>query len=537
MKASAQICMLFLSLFAVATFAPAQTPALRYRIAGTVVSRTDGHPLARARVAIVNVKDAKQTASVVTSDDGKYEFTGLLAGKYSLTGAKRGYLPAGYNQHEIFWTAIVTGAGFDTENLTLRLWPAAYIVGKVLDENGDPVRSAAVHLYHSFRSEGMSRIEQINGTNTNDLGEYEFGPETVGTYFIATQAMPWYAIHPVTRQQDASAPPAQVDSTLDVAYPITYYGDVTNSDSATPIELHGDRAQADIHLNAVPALHVFFQSGESQNNGLQLMQPSFGESLSVPGASAQPVGPGVWEMTGFPPGTYSVRAWNQGYQSELKRVDLVNDGDELDTSGGIPPSTVKFQVSMADETSLPAQLFVGLRLPNGKMNRAAPVDSKGEVQLQQVPQGSYEVFAGNSSRGYSVAQITSKDAEVSGHLLNVPAGSSISASLTLFSRMQDVEGFAKKDGKGFAGAMVILVPQDPATHPDLFRRDQTDLDGSFDVKSVVPGVYTIIAIEDGWDLDWMQPGVLTPYLKGAQEIDVRNQHSLSLSQAVGVQAK
>ena len=546
MRLASSFGALLLGFLATAPIAAAQaSTAPGYRIAGSVVSRADGHPLTRARVEIVNVKDAKQVASTITSDDGKYEFTGLPAGKYTLTGAKRGYLPSAYDQHENFWTGIVTGAGLDTESLILRLWPAAYITGKVLDENGAPVREARVLLYHLLRSEGTSRVDQAGGTTTNDLGEYEFGPLLVAKYFVAVEAAPWYAVHPVTRQQDVGAPPPQVDPALDVAYPITYEGDATDSDSASPIDLHGgDRAQADIHLNPVPALHLFFQSGDRQNNSApfpQFTQSSFGEPLPLQGVSPQPVAPGVWELTGVPAGRYNVQIWNSGEESELKQVDLANDGGELDLSGAVSSSTVKLQVSMADGTSLPEHLFVGLRLPTGKVSRAGQLDAKGEVTLPQVPQGSYEIFAGSSGRGYSVAQITSNDngndAEVSGRLLNVPAGANVSASVVLFTRTQNVQGFAKKNGQGFAGAMIILVPKDPATHPDLFRRDQSDLDGSFQVNGVVPGPYIALAIEDGWDLDWQQPGVLAPYMKGGQLIEVGGEHLLTLSQPIEVQAK
>jgi hypothetical protein len=37
---------------------------------------------------------------------------------------------------------------------------------------------------------------------------------------------------------------------------------------------------------------------------------------------------------------------------------------------------------------------------------------------------------------------------------------------------------------------------------DLFRRDQSDLDGTFSLHGVIPGTYTVVAIDNGWDLDW-----------------------------------
>jgi hypothetical protein len=56
--------------------------------------------------------------------------------------------------------------------------------------------------------------------------------------------------------------------------------------------------------------------------------------------------------------------------------------------------------------------------------------------------------------------------------------------------------------------MVVLVPRNPEANGDLFRRDQSDLDGSFALHKVIPGPYTVCAIENGWDLDWGKPDVL-----------------------------
>ncbi len=54
-----------------------------------------------------------------------------------------------------------------------------------------------------------------------------------------------------------------------------------------------------------------------------------------------------------------------------------------------------------------------------------------------------------------------------------------------------VEGFAKRDGKPVGGAMIVLVPKDSEGDSDRFRRDESDLDGSFLLKDVVPGSYTV----------------------------------------------
>jgi hypothetical protein len=70
--------------------------------------------------------------------------------------------------------------------------------------------------------------------------------------------------------------------------------------------------------------------------------------------------------------------------------------------------------------------------------------------------------------------------------------------------------------------MVVLVPKDVEGNRDLFRRDQSDLDGTFSLQDVAPGSYTLVAIENGWDLDWSQPGVIAVYAKHGRAIQITN---------------
>jgi hypothetical protein len=68
--------------------------------------------------------------------------------------------------------------------------------------------------------------------------------------------------------------------------------------------------------------------------------------------------------------------------------------------------------------------------------------------------------------------------------------------------------------------MVLLVPKDPAEFPESVRRDESDSDGSFAVRDVAPGRYTLLAIEDGWAIDWTRPEVIARYLPGGVAVTV-----------------
>src|ERR1700674_162855 len=153
-----------------------------FKIAGTVVNSITGAPLGKARITLMDTANRANMLSVITGDDGHFTFHSLYRAKYSLQGAKRGFIPAAYEQHEQFSTAIVTGPDFNTENLVFRLTPLAFLSGKVIDESGEPVRKARVWLYAENHQGGMKRIERRGADFTDDEGYYEFAALGPGNY-------------------------------------------------------------------------------------------------------------------------------------------------------------------------------------------------------------------------------------------------------------------------------------------------------------------------------------------------------------------
>jgi hypothetical protein len=515
-------------------------PTGPYRIAGNAVNARAGDALARCRVTIANTKNQRKMQSVITDDDGRFEFH-VPAGKFSLGGAKRGFISAGYNQHDEYSTAIVTGADVDSENLVLRLAPNAVLTGRVFDEFGEPVRNAQIMVYRRRRAEGAERTSLFRNAMTDDQGRYEVTPLDEGTYFVSAKASPWYAVHPTSSAEGASNSPAQVDSSLDVVYPTTFYGDAVEVEGATPIAVHGgDRLEADIHLSPVPALHLIVRVSED-NGGINfplLEKQVFDGTEPQNAGNIQSIAPGVIEMAGIAPGRYSVRMpGSNGQWREPTEVNI-ETGGELDVSPGRSTSQIKLAVQIESAATLPAQLQIVLRDSKGTVN-LAQTDAKGAADFSDVIAGTYDIFAASLTQRYSVVRIASEAGIISGHALTVPAGASLTIALSLVGGSVTVEGFAKRDGKAVSGAMIVLVPKNAEADQDRFRRDQSDLDGSFSLNGVIPGSYTVIAIEDGWDLEWSAPAVLAQYLKRGQTIEVGSGSatSMHLEDAVVVQAK
>jgi hypothetical protein len=200
---------------------------------------------------------------------------------------------------------------------------------------------------------------------------------------------------------------------------------------------------------------------------------------------------------------------------------------------------VSASITIPGEKNIPPQLAVGLRTPHGALRSWSFVNGKGTAELPPVAPGRYEIIQWNFGRSYTIANLSAENSQLSGHVINLESGSTPKISLTLVGGNVSISGVVKRDGKPVAGAMVVLIPQSPADHLDMFRRDQSDQDGTFTVQAVVPGEYTILAIEGGWDLEWSQPNVIAAYSKKGQLVQVSENRTgtVTLSSAVEAQSK
>jgi hypothetical protein len=504
-----------------------RTSNVKFKIAGTVVSSLTGAPLSKARVTLTDTADPRNTAFIITTENGRFTFAPVYGGKFSLEGAKRGFIRAAYEQHEQFSTAIVTDTGFNTEDLVLRLTPMARLSGKVIDETGDSVRNANVTLYMEDHQDGLNHTVPAGSDSTDDQGYYEFSALPPANYFVSVSAQPWYAVQsfPSTPRQN-NLPPT-VSPSLDVAYPTTFNNGATDSQSATPITVHGgDHLEVDVHLSPVPVIHLIFRAPVDEQQGIA--SPMFEKRVfdsveSVNGyAGMRPLSPGVYELTGIPAGKYSVRIRDprSGQPGQSSEINLVKDGQELDIAESVPRSSVKLTVQMPAWEPQPKQLSIVLQ--DSRMQSVAfkAVDPTGAATFDDLAAGKYSILVFSPNKRYSEVRTVSSGVEPLGHDLNATPGSALSRTVFLVGGVVSVEGLVKHAGKPSSGVMVALIPKDPQSHLDMFRRDQSDSDGSFLLRDVIPGAYTIIAVEDAWDFPWQQPDALNRYIEHGQSLTV-----------------
>jgi len=543
------LALAWLAVFLPQGFAQAQAATQssgKYSITGVVVSAATGQPLDRTDVTLQTSNRGTQVAETTTGQDGRFVFEHLAAWKYSLQASRRGYISAAYDEHEGFSTAIVTGEGLTTDGLVFRLSPRAVIRGMVTDEAGDPVQQARVSLYRQNLRNGLGNIVRAGVTVTDDTGAYEFARLEAGNYFVAVSANPWYATRPQERRDaEGNLIPNDQRSPLDVAYPVTFYADVTDSDSATPIPVKvGDQVLVNFAMHAVPAVHLSVQIPAPSGGGFampQLAQEIFGTTDRVQSAVMRGGQGGDGEITveyeGVAPGHYSLESRGGGDASRAASIDATTDA-RIDLSQAGAMADVSGKVVMADGEKLPDRLNISLRSSDGRRNVGGEqVDADGSFSIHGIPPGNYEVWASAQGGSVAVTQMTATGAATEGHMLKV-GSQPVAISATLAEGSATVTGFAKRDGKPAAGAMVLLAPKNPGADREMFRRDQSDSDGSFTLRQAVPGEYTVVAIEDGWVLDWARPEVIAHYLtRGLKLTVLPHSKDFALKDAVEVQAK
>jgi len=514
-----------------------------FRISGRVVDAISGQPIARASVAI-NPSNAPNTANPpdsdrveVTDEEGVFAFAGVPAGKYVLSARHRGYIAQMYQQHEGFTTAIIVGPKLESENLIFGLRPGASLSGTVADESDDPIRHANVMLYRQILAGGRRRTLVVRRASTDDEGHYQFSHLYPGTYFVAVSAQPWYAQHNVARRviperqdgpHDSLQPLVEQNQSLDVTYPVAFYSNATDLPGATPIALHsGDVSIADFRMRPVPAIHVLVKTvtpDSDQNVGVAVTQSvAENDTIFIP-AQVNQVAPGLMEVTGVPPGQFTLvlnTPHGNGMAHRSQSVQLENEA-EIDVARSTSSSVVVSGVlQIEDGSPVPQPARVRLRAfaYNGVSDTA--VSATGEFSFKDSPvgPGSYEIVI-IEPQGLFIRNLTSDNAKTSGRSFEIATAEDVNITIHAAKGNGRLAGVAFKKDKSAAGVMIVLAPLDLKSNPALFRRDQTDSDGSFALIVVFPARYTLMAIEDGWDLEWANPVVLQKYLAGGESVQI-----------------
>jgi len=484
--------------------------AAGYRVAGVVVNAASGRAVAGARVTLASVERRGEERSTVSGDDGRFAFTGLPQGQYTLAGERRGLLAENYGQRAGRAGIVVAGPERHTESIVLQLQPSAVISGSVVDDAGEPVAGARVELLRSALTGGRRRLGAATFRQTNDAGEYRFSGLAAGSYYLVASGVPWFTRF---NQTLGDAAPRSMTHT---GYGIRYYPDASDPAGAEPLILKaGQETTADFTFFPVPAASVFVHCEQEGNLTKQY-------TLTAPGLKGNPVyvrqGSQAGDLYNFwavPPGHYTVQAEaTDGTRSWYGETGFDLAAGDTDVSVTLQKApSLSGTIALDGGATLPPDSTVLLSSESGRSYKPA-IGAAGRFSIPAIAPGRYGVSLSGAGE-YFLKNWAAEGGGREGGMLEIPSGAAVRLILTAAHGTGRITGTVNRDGQPLPGALVVLSPADRAVQATALPSNS---DGSYEFGGLPPGDYALFAVADGADLEYANPEALQPYLAGARKL-------------------
>lgn len=475
------------------------------KIEGRVINLATGEPLRRVTLTLHSAARRGASAAAVTNAEGHFLLEDVEPGTYRLLSERTGFLGQEYGARS--WsspgTPLSLSAGQHIEGLEFKLTPQGVITGKVLDEEGEPVKGVDVI---AFRPSGHGRARSTAGgaeASTNDLGEFripELGP---GTYLLA-------ADRPAPGVETSRPKSGQPEE----GYVPTFYPGATELASAVPVEVAAGQEVSgrDIQMRKT---QVYRLRGEVVNavtaqleRNIQLLlvprEPSEA-MLGFTRGSARVKPDGTFEIRGVLPGSYHLAALGRKERGpeivgrlpvEVGKSDveglIVSVGEGVDVTGSV-------RLETGQKISLPGvtvYLQAAEEMPSG--STSARVKEDGTFWIEGVSRDKYYLSLYPLPEGTYLKSVRVGGQEVLNKGLDLTtAVPGQVLEITLSPRAGMVEGMARAGEDLAAGSLVTLVPEPiRPEQPYLYKSTNADQNGRFQIQGVAPGDYTLYAWEE-----------------------------------------
>ena len=319
---------------------PADTPAGTAVIAGVVVTQSEPQqPVRRVSVMLAS-GPIVIPRTAVTDDEGRFEFTGLAAGNYTLVGQKPAWVTSVYGARSASDTQGIPVAVTDGQRvagLRLPMMRGAVVAGVVRLASGQPARDLAVQLLQVRTLDGRRQTTTVAApAPTNDLGAYRVFGLPPGDYVVQARSQPNMGQGPVLRQvteaevrwgdqqlAQAQALTAAAAAVADppppgpaVTYTSVYFPGTTLASDAAVITLRPgeERLGVDFSLSLVPTALVSGTvrgpGGEPAAGANVILEPEGGSDdligILMGGGRTATRPDGTFTLTGVTPGRYSL---------------------------------------------------------------------------------------------------------------------------------------------------------------------------------------------------------------------------------------
>jgi protocatechuate 3,4-dioxygenase beta subunit len=155
-------------------------------ITGAVTLEGAGTPVRRAQVSL-NAQEIRGQRTLVTDDKGRFSFTSLPAGRYTLSASKPSYVSMTYGAKKAGRQGtpiqLVDGQKFDRASISMP--KGSVLTGTVIDENGEPSPGTQVRAFRYVLRTGEKTLQQAGAASTDDRGIYRIYGLQPGDYVVS----------------------------------------------------------------------------------------------------------------------------------------------------------------------------------------------------------------------------------------------------------------------------------------------------------------------------------------------------------------
>ena len=313
-------------------------------VSGVVVVAGGGQPARKTRVTLSGV-ELRGGRSTTTDDQGRFSFTALPAGRYSLSANKPGHLSVSYGQRRpgLQGTQIQLSDGQKFQ-AQLQMPRASVITGTVLDENGEATPNTPVRALRYVTQAGRRTLQSTGSGSTDDRGIYRMFGLQPGEYVVcatprnnamsdgdrmqAEMQSLRQELEAAARSNEATARALQerlaavqavatqqsAEDTVAGYAPVCYPG-TTSAASATaiPVAIGEERSNIDFQLQLVPMARVegtVINSTGAQLQGVQvtLTDPNQNAPSIGSNTTARADAEGRFRINNVSPGNYRLAA-------------------------------------------------------------------------------------------------------------------------------------------------------------------------------------------------------------------------------------
>ncbi|MBI3406272.1 MAG: carboxypeptidase regulatory-like domain-containing protein [Acidobacteria bacterium] len=511
------------------------------KISGKVLRADNGLPIRKATVnlVLIGVPGRGDSQFAQTDVTGKFEFSELQPGRYSMTVTKPGFVTRGMGPRRggpgAFGGArpgtgqgvVTLASGENQTGINIKLDPAGIISGTVADIDGDPVPFVQVRAERlRFMPGGRKQLVMSSNTTTDDLGNYRLHTLQPGKYFVSAR-------------RDVPGGPV---------YLPTYYPNAASSDHSSPIEVRpgGEARRTDITFRtgatySITGTVIDSTTGQPPQNYFV----GYTGGGGMLGGAGAPQPDGSFRIRNVPPGHYSVFAMDNsgvGAGRASKPVDVVSTDVQVSIELGAT-GKLKGKIRMEDGSIVSAERMNFFLSPmensgdfvrGGGGNGLENADASGNFELIGVTEGDFFLTVNGVRPPSYVKEVRVGGQNLGDGPIHFGLGQNIeSCEVIVASDAAEISGTATdKDGQPGFGATVVLIPTEEKRRISgrLYRTTTVDATGQFRLTGVVPGNYVVFAWDDFEEGGQYDPEVLQR--NGAQSIkitaDPSGKHALEL---------